>query len=205
MTLIKRLVHPAAPRPLTPRNLATDHCRPEKDGRGWAWIRKPCAIAPPAARPAPGKHAHVPRRVARGSVDASGILASAHAFANATVLEVFVRDGCPHCSAAKAHLAKLSTQHPELEIRLREVDRDPAARADLLRLSRDAGVWPPAVPTFVIADQMYYLFRRARAEQPQAHKTTWRHAEANQRCGDAPAGRRHAATAAIAAVADCQG
>ncbi|WP_404394247.1 hypothetical protein LG309_11485 [Stutzerimonas chloritidismutans] len=84
-----------------------------------------------------------------------GILASAHAFANATVLEVFVRDGCPHCSAAKAHPAKLSTQHPELEIRLREVDRDPAARADLLRLSRDAGIWPPAVPTFVIADQMY--------------------------------------------------
>jgi len=75
-----------------------------------------------------------------------GILASAHAFANATVLEVFVRDGCPHCSAAKAHLAKLSTQHPELEIRLREVNRDPATRADLLRLSRDAGVWPPAVP-----------------------------------------------------------
>lgn len=68
-----------------------------------------------------------------------GILASAHAFANATVLEVFVRDGCPHCSAAKAHLAELSTQHPELEIRLRDVDRGPAARADLLRLSRDAG------------------------------------------------------------------
>lgn len=99
-----------------------------------------------------------------------GILASAHAFANATVLEVFLRDGCPHCSAAKAHLAKLSTQHPELEIRLRAVNRDPAARADLMRLSRDAGVWPPAVSTFVIADQMYYLFRRARAEQPQAHK-----------------------------------
>lgn len=133
-----------------------------------------------------------------------GILASAHAFANATVLEVFVRDGCPHCSAAKAHLAELSTQHPELEIRLREVDRDPAARADLLRLSRDAGVWPPAVPTFVIADQMYYLFRRARAEQPQAHKTTWRHAEARQRCGDAPAGHRHAAATGVAAVADCQ-
>ena len=111
----------------------------------------------------------------------------------------------PHCSAAKAHLAKLSTQHPELEIRLREVDRDPAARADLLRLSRDAGVWPPAVPTFVIADQMYYLFRRARAEQPQAHKTTWRHAEAHQRCGDAPAGRRHAAATGVAAVAVCQG
>lgn len=131
-----------------------------------------------------------------------GILASAHAFANATVLEVFVRDGCPHCSAAKAHPAKLSTQHPELEIRLREVDRDPAARADLLRLSRDAGIWPPAVSTFVIADQMYYLFRRARAEQPQAHKTTWRHAEAHQRCGDAPAGQL--LPAAMAAVADCQ-
>jgi glutaredoxin len=87
-----------------------------------------------------------------------GILASAPAFASATVLEVFVRDGCPHCSAAKAHLAKLSTQHPELEIRLREVNRDPAARADLLRLSREAGAWPPAVPTFVIGDQLLVGF-----------------------------------------------
>ena len=87
-----------------------------------------------------------------------GLLASAPVFADATVLEVFVRDGCPHCSAAKAYLTELSTQHPELEIRLREVDRDPAARADLLRLSREAGAWPPAVPTFVIGDQLLVGF-----------------------------------------------
>lgn len=81
--------------------------------------------------------------------------------ANATVLEVFVRDGCPHCSAAKAYLTKLTGQHPELEIRLREVDRDPAARADLLRLSREAGVWPPAVPTFVVGDELLVGFDNA--------------------------------------------
>ena len=38
-----------------------------------------------------------------------GLLASAPVFADATVLEVFVRDGCPHCSAAKVYLAELSS------------------------------------------------------------------------------------------------
>lgn len=78
--------------------------------------------------------------------------------ASATLLEVYVRDGCPHCSAAKTYLAELTGQHPELEIRLREVDRDPAARADLLRLSHEAGVWPPAVPTFVIGGELMVGF-----------------------------------------------
>lgn len=64
-------------------------------------------------------------------------------------LEVFVRDGCPHCEEAKAYLPVFQEVHPTLKIILRQVDRDDEARNDLIRYSRNAGVWPPGVPTFV--------------------------------------------------------
>lgn len=76
-------------------------------------------------------------------------------------VEVFVRDGCPHCSAAKAFLAGLAAGRPELRIVLRPVDRDAAAREDLLRISRQAGVWPPGVPTFVIGERVLVGFDSA--------------------------------------------
>ncbi|HEY8330322.1 MAG TPA: glutaredoxin family protein [Pseudomonas sp.] len=74
------------------------------------------------------------------------------------VVEVFVRDGCPHCSAAKIWLAKLAAERPELRIVLRPVDRDADAREDLLRISRQAGLWPPGVPTFVVDGQVLVGF-----------------------------------------------
>lgn len=76
-------------------------------------------------------------------------------------IEVFVRDGCPHCGAAKAFLAGLAAGRPELRIVLRPVDRDAAAREDLLRISRQAGVWPPGVPTFVIGERVLVGFDAA--------------------------------------------
>lgn len=69
--------------------------------------------------------------------------------ADRVTLEVFVRDGCPHCRDAKAYLETWSKTRPELEVRYRPVDADPAARADLERWTRAAGQWPPGVPTFV--------------------------------------------------------
>lgn len=74
------------------------------------------------------------------------------------VIEVFVRDGCPHCSAAKIWLAKLAVERPELRIVLRPVDRDADAREDLLRISRQVGLWPPGVPTFVVDGQVLVGF-----------------------------------------------
>ncbi|GAB3467629.1 membrane protein [Azotobacter salinestris] len=76
-------------------------------------------------------------------------------------VEVFVRDGCPHCSVAKAFLAELAAERPELRIVLRPVDRDAAAREDLLRISRKAGVWPSGVPTFVIGERVLVGFDAA--------------------------------------------
>lgn len=69
------------------------------------------------------------------------------------VLEVFVRDGCPHCAEAKIFLSRLAKERPTLRIVYRSLDHDPTARADLLLRSQKAGIWPPGVPTFVISDK----------------------------------------------------
>lgn len=66
-----------------------------------------------------------------------------------TTLEVFVRDGCPHCRDAKAYLDELARARPDVDVVYRRVDADAAARADLERWTRAAGRWPPGVPTFV--------------------------------------------------------
>lgn len=65
-------------------------------------------------------------------------------------LEVFVREGCPHCAAAKVFLAQLARERPDLKIVYRPVDEDPQARDALVAVSRAAGTWPPGVPTFVV-------------------------------------------------------
>lgn len=70
--------------------------------------------------------------------------------AAARTVEVFVRDGCPHCADAKAYLARLSGERADLTVVYRPVDRDPAALDELVALSRRAGIWPPGVPTFVV-------------------------------------------------------
>jgi glutaredoxin len=74
------------------------------------------------------------------------------------VLQVFVRDGCPHCADAKVFLAQLAREQPALRILYRRVDADPQAIDDLVALSRAAGAWPPGVPTFVIDDRILIGF-----------------------------------------------
>ena len=81
--------------------------------------------------------------------------------AAAQELVVYVRDGCPHCADAKVFLAELSAQRPGLLIAYRQVDRDPAAAADLEALSQAVGVWPPGVPTFVVGDRVIIGFQDA--------------------------------------------
>jgi glutaredoxin len=82
-----------------------------------------------------------------GALLAAGI--GAAPAADRTTLEVFVRDGCPHCRDAKDYLDTWSPARPDLDVVYRPVDTDPAARADLERWTRAAGQWPPGVPTFV--------------------------------------------------------
>lgn len=74
------------------------------------------------------------------------------------VLEVYVRDGCPHCAAAKGYLPLFLETHPWLQVVYLPVDQDEAARDELIRISRDNGLWPPGVPTFVYRGQVLVGF-----------------------------------------------
>ena len=82
-------------------------------------------------------------------------------------LQVFVREGCPHCAAAKEFLPAFAGGHPGLRITYRSVDSDPSARDELVRLSRAAGIWPPGVPTFVFEGRVLVGFESASRTGPQ--------------------------------------
>lgn len=95
------------------------------------------------------------RAESAGAADAGGALI------------VYVRDGCPHCAAAKVYLAGLARQRPELRIVYRAIDRDPVAREELREHFRSRGLSPPGVPTFVRGDQIHVGFRDAEQTGPK--------------------------------------
>lgn len=78
--------------------------------------------------------------------------------AKENVLEVFIRDGCPHCAKAKVFLTGLRGERPWLQIVYRSVDHDENARNDLVRHSQRAGIWPPGVPSFLFRDRLLVGF-----------------------------------------------
>jgi glutaredoxin len=77
---------------------------------------------------------------------------------DAEALVVFVRTGCPHCADAKVFLAQLARERPSLRIVYRPIDEDPAAAEELVQVFHDLGMWPPGVPTFVIAGDVIVGF-----------------------------------------------
>lgn len=97
---------------------------------------------------------------------AAQVQSVANSEARAAALVVYVRDGCPHCADAKVFLEQLARERPQLRIVFRAVDQDPAARDELMALSRKAGVWPPGVPTFAADGRMLVGFGDAREGGP---------------------------------------
>jgi glutaredoxin len=85
----------------------------------------------------------------------------------ASVLEVFVRDGCLHCADAKEFLPAFASERPWLQIVYRSVDRDKTALYDLQRHSRDSGNWPPGVPTFIFNGQVLVGFESPQRTGPK--------------------------------------
>lgn len=82
-------------------------------------------------------------------------------------LVVYVRDGCPHCAEAKLFLPKVTEQRPGLNIVYRSLDQDPSARDELIKLSQQAGIWPPGVPTFVMHGKVLVGFQDAEHSGPK--------------------------------------
>jgi len=73
-------------------------------------------------------------------------------------IEVFVRDGCPHCADAKAFLERLRQEQPSVEIAIRDVSRDPEALRRLEALSARTPGGLVSVPTFVIRGEVLVGF-----------------------------------------------
>lgn len=82
------------------------------------------------------------------------------------LLQVFVRDGCPHCAEAKKFLPEVAAQRPHLKIVYRSLDQEPDARTELIALSKQAGIWPPGVPTFVMHGKALVGFNDAESSGP---------------------------------------
>ena len=69
-------------------------------------------------------------------------------------IEVFVREGCTQCDAAKSFLGELARERPGLRVSFIDVRRDPGALARLIELSRKAGIAQPGVPTILIGTEL---------------------------------------------------
>lgn len=89
---------------------------------------------------------------------------------NSSTLDLYIRDGCPHCADAKLYLPKLLKQYPQVELKLHSVDKNPLARDELIKLSKKAGVWPPGVPTFVFQCKLHVGFDSPENSAPDLHR-----------------------------------
>lgn len=86
--------------------------------------------------------------------------------AQQNILEVFVRDGCPHCTEAEVFLSDFGRNRPWLRIVYRSVDREPKARDDLIGHFQNAPLWPPGVRTFVFNGKVLVGFDDAERSGP---------------------------------------
>ncbi|MEW6982600.1 glutaredoxin family protein [Colwelliaceae bacterium 6471] len=83
------------------------------------------------------------------------------------ILEIFVRDGCPHCAEAKKFIPTLVNKYPNLRVAIRSIDQEPSARESLIAHSKVAGIWPPGVPTFIFSGKLHVGFTSAEQTGPQ--------------------------------------
>lgn len=73
-------------------------------------------------------------------------------------IEVFVREGCPHCAKAKEFLETLKHEQPKLRIVIRDVFKEPAALEQLTRIAKNQGLATLSVPTFKVGEQLIVGF-----------------------------------------------
>lgn len=76
-------------------------------------------------------------------------------------IDVYVREGCPHCADAREFLNDLSQRYPDLNISLHEVSTNAQALYQLLELSKQHGIEQPGVPSFLVCDAFYVGFSEA--------------------------------------------
>src|SRR5512146_3534839 len=73
-------------------------------------------------------------------------------------IEVFVREGCPHCAQAEKFLDRLQHEQPGLRIVIRDVEREPGALERLQYVAESHGLVTVRVPTFAVGGQLIIGF-----------------------------------------------
>jgi glutaredoxin len=76
-------------------------------------------------------------------------------------LEVFTREGCPHCADAANFLADLQRERPELHIVVHDVGRNAESLARLRELAALQGISRAGVPAFLVGGELVIGFRGA--------------------------------------------
>ncbi|MCE2971601.1 MAG: glutaredoxin, partial [Burkholderiales bacterium] len=80
--------------------------------------------------------------------------ADAPAAPDANKIEVFVREGCPHCAKAEEFLGQLAKERPELVISIRDVTKEPAAMDRLIEVVKQYGGGAARVPAILVRGQL---------------------------------------------------
>jgi len=83
---------------------------------------------------------------------------SSESVVQTTDIEVFVRNGCPHCAKAELFLQSLKQEQPALKIVIHDVSQEPAALGQLQQLAKNQGVRAIKVPAFYIGGQLIVGF-----------------------------------------------
>ena len=73
-------------------------------------------------------------------------------------IEVFVREGCPHCAKAEEFLAQLQKERPALSISIRDVQKEPAALERLKELAQQTNTGTVRVPAIHVRGQLIVGF-----------------------------------------------
>ena len=75
-------------------------------------------------------------------------------------IEVFKREGCPHCKSAERYLAKFTESYPGFKIVYRDILKDTGARTDLSQLVRKYRTAAASTPVFHYCDSLLVGFDR---------------------------------------------
>jgi glutaredoxin len=81
---------------------------------------------------------------------------TASAAARQQLVEVFVREGCPHCAKAEEFLDRLAKERPDIRIVIRDVVKEPAALQRLQEVARQQSTGNARVPAFFVGGQLIF-------------------------------------------------
>ena len=69
-------------------------------------------------------------------------------------IDVYVREGCPHCAKAKQFLQALQREQPTLKVHIHDVVKEPEALGQLQQLVKNQALGALKVPAFYIGGQL---------------------------------------------------